>query len=474
MKKLLFAAMGIAIVVASSCKKDIAPSEEKPYINVPGAVLDTLIGEITVNTTVTENTWLQGIVYVKPGVTLTINPGITIFGSPGGAVPDLVNLSNNKGTLLVERGGRLVANGTATSPIVWTSSQPNGSRNFGDWGGIVLYGRAPITTRTGDTVNTYEAFSAVVDARNLYGGSIANDNSGIIRYNRIEFAGGVVLTANQEVNGLTFSGVGSGTTVDFVEVLESGDDAFEFFGGTVNAKHLLSFSNKDDDFDFDEGYTGKLQFIIGFRSDLFDNSGSELIETDNNANAAVFAGRNRTRAFISNATLLGPSTLTPQVPLTRFDGATYIRRASSIILVNSLVAGEAAPSILGFTPTTVDLISTSGALDSIFIGFNVLAFSGSTPVVLDANESNPIGVVPVSSAVINKLAATNNSVASPNSQAGFKLNAVLSPLPGSPALSGGLPLTSIDPFFTNTAQRGAVITSDQWTSTGTWISIDVD
>ena len=315
MKKLFFAAAGIAIVFASACKKDFVTKESKPLL--PGATVDTLTGEITVNTTVTKTTYLRGIVIVKPGITLTVNAGVTIKGSPGGALPDLLNFENNKGTLVVEKGGILIANGTPTNPIVWTSNQPAGSRNFGDWGGIVVLGNAPIVTNTGAATQTYEAFkTATPDPRFSYGGSNPTENSGSITYNRIEFAGGVVLIVNQEVNGLTFGGVGSGTTVHHVEVMHSGDDGFEFFGGRVNAHHLLSYGTKDDDFDFDEAYQGALQFIIAYRTDLADVSGSEMIESDNNSASADF-GPNTT-AFIGNATLVGPTSLVVRPESYRF------------------------------------------------------------------------------------------------------------------------------------------------------------
>jgi hypothetical protein len=394
-----------------------------------------------------------------------VNAGVTIKGSPGGAVPDLINLENNKGTLIVEKGGKLVANGTPTSPIVWTSSAAAGSRNFGDWGGIVLLGNAPITTSTGANTNIYEAFNTggTPDERYRYGGTDANDNSGSITYNRIEFAGGVVLVANQEVNGLTFSGVGAGTTVNHVEVSNSGDDAFEFFGGTVNVDHMLSFGNKDDDYDFDEAYQGRLQFIIAYRNDLADNSGSELIELDNNASATDF-GPNTT-PFISNATLLGPASLTVRTGVTgRFDGGIYVRRAGRIRFLNSIVIPNALTNVVASTNSTDAsflLASTdpdaSPMMNNIFFGINT-----STPIVKDDNESNPIALN-VNTPLFNKLASTGNTAADP------KLNTFLVPQAGSPALSGGIDLSGFG--FVGTTQRGAVRTTDQWTTTGSWISI---
>jgi hypothetical protein len=462
MKKFLYSAIGIAVVLTTACKKDVS-NDQKPL--VIGTTVDTLVGEITTNTTVTRETYLKGIVFVKPGVTLTVNAGVTIKGSPGGATPDLINFENNKGTLIVEKGGQLIANGTPTSPIVWTSSAAAGSRNFGDWGGIVLLGNAPIVTSTGATTQIYEAFrTQTPDQRFSYGGTTPTDNSGSITYNRIDFAGGVVLLPNQEVNGLTFGGVGNGTVVHHVEVSNNGDDGFEFFGGTVSPHHLLSFGNKDDDFDFDEAYQGNLQFIIAYRNDLADVSGSEWIESDNNSASADF-GPN-TLPFIANATLIGPASLTVRPGVTgSFDGGIYVRRNSHIRFLNSIVIANALTNVIAATPTTDASLrldpptdpEASPIMNNIFHAINT-----ATPIVLDANESNPISLN-VNTPLFNVLAARGNSAADP------LLNAFLIPQAGSPALGGGIDLSGFG--FVGTTQRGGVITTDQWTTQGSWISI---
>jgi hypothetical protein len=477
MKKIFFAALGLA-VFAVSCKKNLDADVQKELVNGGVSGVDTLVGEITVNSTVTRTTYLKGIVYVKPGVTLTVNPGVTIKGSPGSVAPDTLNLAINKGTLVVERGGRLVANGTPTSPIVWTSAQPAGSRNYGDWGGLVLFGRAPIKTSSGGTTNFYEAFP-LSDPRNYYGGTDPNDNSGSITYNRFEFGGGIILKPNQEVNGITFCGVGKGTVAHHIEVSNNGDDGFEFFGGTVNVHHLLSFGNKDDDFDFDEGYNGNLQFIIAYRTDLADNSGSAMIELDNNALSADFPP-NHTNPTIANATLVGPHSLVARPGSGgRFDGAVYVRRAGRIKLANSLIISDSLPTALGVTPTTRNHIDgIAGAVDPSYIRYNVFQTYAAIPVIWDNDEGNAIVDGTATAAPDNALIGVlgdatrlNSAVATP---ADMKLDGTLKPIAGSPALSGGTSLTFLDPFFVSTTQRGAVITSDVWTATGTWISIAIN
>lgn len=480
MKKLMLSALGVATLFTISCTKDLINDDlQKPLI--VGASVDTLVGSITTNTTLTKTTYLKGIVFVDSLVTLTVNPGVTIKGSLGGAVPDLVNFANNKGTLIVRRGAKLIANGTASSPIVWTSEKAAGTRSYGDWGGVVIMGRATTVTATGGAEGIYEAFLLAPNKVPYTYGAIVpddNDNSGSIKYNRIEFAGGVVLEANREVNGLTLCGVGRATSIDWVEVSNSGDDAFEFFGGRVNAKHLLSFGNKDDDYDFDEGYVGNLQFIIAYRNDLADNSGSEFIESDNNSAAATFAGKAVTRATITNATFIGPSSLVVRAGSGgRFDGGVYVRRNSKINFANSIVFADVLPCAIGVTTTTRGNIDNlPGSLDPAYIRYNMWQTVAANPVVWDNDESNQIvdgtATATPDFVLIDTLGnATQKNSAYVSLLAMGVSAADLTLLPGSPAKSNGLSLTFIDPFFTNTVQRGAVIDADKWTiAPGTWIS----
>ncbi len=484
MKKFFYAASCAAIVLASSCKKESA-SEKKEVILSGTSAPDTIRGILLNDTTLTRNTFIDGIVFVDAGVTLTINAGVTMIGrtTDCGQLPNLTNLAANKGTLVIQRGAQLIANGTPTQPIVWTSSRPSGSKIIGDWGGLVINGAAPITTALNQSTNTFEAFTTLSPAfvaRSNYGGTDAADNSGSITYNRIEFCGGIVTQENQEVNGLTLCGVGSGTTINHVEVLASNDDAFEFFGGTVNAKYLLSYGNRDDDFDFDEGYRGNLQFIIAFRTNVADQSGSETIELDNNSASAAFPGKLRTRPFISNATLIGPgslsvATLCPVTAIGRFDGGVYVRRNGRIVLLNSLIIAQAFPTAFASTPTT----------DASFFGpvppplsdsastviSNIFQTASANPVVLDGNESNPIAVAPFTGngPLINRFASQNNTAL--GSFGDFQLGGTLENTPSSPSFTGGIDLAALGlPFFHGTTERGAVISSDVWTAQP-WLSI---
>ncbi|MEG1935747.1 MAG: hypothetical protein RR141_07100, partial [Rikenellaceae bacterium] len=196
---------------------------------------------------------LQGFVYVPDGITLTIEPGVVIKGD-----------KETKGTLIVERGGKIMAKGTPQMPIVFTSAAAPGNRKAGDWGGIIILGKAE--NNSGDM--TIEG-----GVRSKHGGSDNADNSGVLSYVRCEFAG-VEYTENNEINGITFGSVGSGTKVDHIQVSYSGDDSYEWFGGAVNATHLVSLGCWDDDFDTDNGFSGKIQFGVALRDALVADKSS--------------------------------------------------------------------------------------------------------------------------------------------------------------------------------------------------------
>ncbi len=258
----------------------------------------TISANITTNTTWTSNnTYLiQGQIYVKNGAVLTIEPGTVIMGDK----------SSTGAGLFITQGAKIMAEGTVTSPIVFTSNQPAGQRGLGDWGGIILMGNATMNT-PGDTAHV-EGIAPINETR--FGGGATpndNDNSGILKYVRIEF-GGYIYQPNKEINGLTLGAVGRGTTIDYVQVSFANDDAFEWFGGTVDCKHLVSYRNLDDDFDTDNGFSGRVQFGLIVRDpSLADNptvSTSEGFESDNDASGSTSAPL--TSAAFSNVTLIGP------------------------------------------------------------------------------------------------------------------------------------------------------------------------
>lgn len=474
MKKIIYWAFGTTVVFFAACKKDNFNQQEKELIVSGTAAPDTLAGSITVNTVVNKTTFLDGIVYVDSGVTLTINPGITIIGANGPVIPDTVNLRNNKGVLCIRKGAQLIANGTSASPIIWTSQQPVGSRHYGDWGGVVVYGKATIHRANGANNGLFEAFDYKPDERNRYGGTNDADNSGSITYNRFEFNGGVIYQVNKEVNGFTMCGVGSGTTFHHNEIAWAGDDGMEFFGGAVDIHHVLVYQPHDDNFDFDEGYHGRQQFIIAYQTANNDNSGSHFIESDNDASATNATPH--TNAFIANATFIGPSAadnFPGGADGFYYDGGLQVRRNSRITLVNSVLDCEQQPFAVVTTNTTYPLVSLIPSLsDSIVIAYNIFQTSSAAPVVKSTTESNPVPLtLTTDAALLGKLGAPSNGNTAVGTFADFKFDGTLKPLTGSPALTGGQNLAALGlPFFTGTTQRGAVTTSDVWTAQP-WISI---
>ncbi|GAB3531132.1 hypothetical protein GCM10027443_12960 [Pontibacter brevis] len=284
---------------------------------------------------------LRGFVYVKDGATLTIEPGTIIKGE-----------KSSKGTLIIERGGMIMAEGTAAQPIVFTSAEPAGQRAAGDWGGIIILGNAPVNLGAGARIE------GGVDRE--YGGSDATDNSGTLKYVRIEFPG-IAFQPDNEINGLTLGGVGSGTTLDYIQVSHCGDDSFEWFGGTVNAKHLIAYKQVDDMFDTDNGYAGKLQFLVGISDpNVADASGSNGFESDNDSQGS--GATPITAPTYSNVSLFGPLGTNPSAQVnSNFKRGLHIRRNNKTKLYNSIVAGWPVGLLLDGAPTQAN--ATAGEMN---------------------------------------------------------------------------------------------------------------
>ena len=285
----------------------------------------TLSTDVTSNTTLSGVVLLENKVYVRNNATLTILPGTIIRG-------DL----STQGTLIITKGSKIIAEGTSTSPIVFTSNEPVGNRAEGDWGGLVILGKA-VNNQPGGLAN----IEGIAPSSNTeFGGTDDFDNSGSLKYVRVEFAG-IALEPNKEINGITFGSVGSGTQVDFVQVSFSGDDSYEWFGGTVNCKHLIAYRGIDDDFDTDFGYRGNVQFGLAIRdNNMYDAVGaSNCFESDNDATGS--SALPKTAAVFSNITIVGPlgnGSLTLPIG-EKFEKGFQLRRNTSISIFNSLVTG---------------------------------------------------------------------------------------------------------------------------------------
>jgi hypothetical protein len=310
-------------------------------------------GEKVITNTVTlsaDQTYLlKGFVVVKSGGKLVIPAGTVIR-----ALADLNSSPKNYATIVVERGGQIEITGTVAKPVVFTSAKAAGARDRGDWGGIVVCGKGLHNLFT--TPNSYqiEGFNGVTFDNQLafIGGNDNNDNSGILRYLRLEF-GGLAFEINREINGLTFGAVGAATEVNNIQVSFSNDDSFEWFGGAVNSKNLIAYKGTDDDFDTDNGYSGLNQFGIAVRDTAYfdatynatsGSSTSEGFESDNEALGTANV-KPITSAVFSNYTMVGPvpvgATYSQMNSRTRaaFRRGARIRRNSALRIVNSIFMG---------------------------------------------------------------------------------------------------------------------------------------
>lgn len=339
-----------------------------------------LSGDITANRTLyAETTYtIKGFVHVANGATLTIQPGTTIKG-------DFATLGSS---LFILRGARIVAAGTALKPIVFTSSQPVGSRAPGDWGGLILVGNGIINKVASGGIEiegtgTSAGTTPGTNYRLTYDGGTTNtDNSGELSYVRVEFAG-YAPALNQELNTFTFAAIGSGTKLQYLQALAGLDDSFEFFGGAADANHLVSYEAGDDHFDMSEGYVGRLQYVIALQStQLTPRSGAgsassdpQAIENDGCDGTGCTNGRNSTPLnipLVANFTLVG----TGSTATSGSSGGVgmMIRRGSGGYYVNGLLAkwSRAAISIrdtetyarAGST-STPDMASTDLAVRNI-------------------------------------------------------------------------------------------------------------
>jgi hypothetical protein len=336
---LLFSAVLINAQVATTYRGAFDPAQPQwtdnwtnwdPQNTFYGATTVTKSGIIGTETWTKNNVYkLDGPVYVDSLATLTIEAGTVIRGN------DLVANS----ALIITRGAKIIANGTACNPIVFTSNKSIGTRAKGDWGGVIILGRG---LHNAGTQNLIEGLSAA-NLDNYHGGTVANDNSGTLRYVRIEY-GGYVFAANNEINGLTMGSVGSGTTIDHIQTSFINDDAFEWFGGSVNCNYLVAYRCLDDDFDTDNGFSGTVQFALGVKdpaiSDAPAISTSEGFESDNNATGSTAAPKTSARFY--NVTQIGAfrcgSNAGPVVQPTAdgFRRGARLRRNTELKIYNSI------------------------------------------------------------------------------------------------------------------------------------------
>lgn len=316
----------------SASAGDYASQCSKPVVTISAGNITAANNHWTADTI-----WeIDGIVNVPSGITLTIDAGTYIKAKPR-------TDNTATGVLVVQKGGTLNVNGTATAPVVFTSYKLLDCSTAttaapGDFGGIVILGDAPTNVPTTTTIE------GLTGSLYSYGGTNAAHNGGSLTYVRIEFAGFDLLAPNSgnEINGLTLGGVGSGTVLDHIQVSYCKDDSFEFFGGTVNASNLVSFAADDDNFDFDNGYVGTITCALAladFNSTHSLSGGSpdsNGIELDNNA--AGSTATPFTRPVINNLTIVGARNSTQGA---LYENAIHVRRNGKLTLNDAAVTGYA-------------------------------------------------------------------------------------------------------------------------------------
>jgi hypothetical protein len=406
---------------------------------------------------------LRGLVYVTDGATLTIEPGTKIVGE-----------KNTRGALIVTRGCKLIANGTADKPIVFTSDQASPVR--GDWAGIVLLGRARTNASYNGTPGLGEAEGGINDGdgHGLFGGTDDNDNSGSLKYVRIEYAGYAYLP-DKELNGLSMYALGKGTTISYVEVSYANDDSFEWFGGIVNCDHLIAYKGLDDEQDSDNGFSGSVQFVICQRdSTVADVSGSNGWESDNDANGVAViipSGQTKvqpqTSAVWSNVTMIGPRATTSNVGNSLFRNGAQIRRNSAISLFNSVMMGWPTGLLIDAstgTPTDANITGTPAVPNqgiNLFVQ-NFTIAGCATPLKYSASSTAPTGWDLAAVTAWFNTAAYSNSIltnssdvklADPFNEAG---NPDYTPQSGSPLLNSASFSHPKLAGFSQVSYRGAV------------------
>ncbi|UYQ93773.1 hypothetical protein MKQ68_01515 [Chitinophaga horti] len=340
---MLFAAAAL-VSMGTACKKEHqAPEAGRRAVTAgPYTLCQDTVGKVTLTGVLTNRTlssdtvyYLSGLVYVTGNI--TIEPGTFVRGLPGSA-------GNPGGGLIVTKSGFIDARGTETCPIIFTSAKHGTGANApapGDWAGVVILGEATHNKGNGSII---EGISSNPPADATYGGNNDADNSGYLHYVRIEYAG-YELNTDNELNGLTLGAVGSGTSIHHVEVYKANDDAFEFFGGTVNASYLIAIDPLDDMFDFDNGYRGTIDYALGVSDpNRADKSQSNGIELDNHSTGDSL--KPITRPVLNHFTIVGqPSaaaaSITNGAPSStgRYGRTAHLRRAGAFNISNSVFLG---------------------------------------------------------------------------------------------------------------------------------------
>jgi hypothetical protein len=436
-----------SVLTFSSCEDDDNSGTTTPEPEGEDIVVQSSATGTGTVTWTAENTYiLDGFVFVNEGQTLTIEPGTVIKGRPGEG--------ENASALIVARGGKIMAEGTAENPIIFTAEEDDLSRTDdlpldanGLWGGVIILGNSTIN-RTGGT-GAIEGVPTE-EVRGQYGGTNEDDNSGVFRYVSIRHAG-TLIGANNEINGLTMGAVGSGTTIEYVEVFSNQDDGFEWFGGTVNTRYLVSAFCGDDMFDYDQGWRGKNQFWFGIYNEGAGGTGGEFDGGSNPDDAEPFS-----IPTIYNATIIGSGDKDGQNAVMLVDNAggkiynSIFADFTGGIVVEDTEVGDSRERL-----ETGDLVFGN----NIFMNVADNTFAGIAAAT--ANQDY----------LLTHLEENNNRVTADPVLAGISrmANGGLNPMPAtdSPALSGAAAKPS-DNFFTTADYVGA-FGSNNWMKGWTYL-----
>lgn len=394
----------MALIAGVSLFATSCSSDEDPVNNPGDGGEDTYVldSDITENVTLeTGKTYtLNGGVHVKSGATLTIQPGVTIVAQHDETVD----------YILIEQGAKIDAQGTAAQPIVMTSEK----KEAGAWGGLHICGYAHTNNGSGK--------SEIGNAP--YGGNNDADNSGTLKYIRLEYTG-YAFDEEHEANGVSFYGVGNGTTVEYLQAYQGSDDGFEFFGGSVNVKYMVVTSCSDDSFDWTEGWNGKAQFLVAYQEgeSSLGYACDCLMECDNNGtnNAATPVAH----PTIANATLIGNGGDAQGVRL---------RAGTQVELYNTIITGKGKPLTVETNETENALKDGTSKLEYVAISGELSSKQG---IYTNADFAQATGNL------------TNQEFLWTGKYVG--------------TLDGGKDL-SADSFFTKTDYKGAVKSGDDWTS----------
>jgi len=441
----------LAALTLAACGDSTGPG---PVIVPSGAAV--ISGDITTNRTLVKDTvyTISGFVHVANGATLTIPAGTKILG-------DANVLGSSR---FVLRGAKIVATGTAAAPIVFTSSKAVGQRQPGDWGGLIIIGNG-IINRSGtilvEGTGTVTGTAPGTNYNVAYSGGNNNaDNSGTLQYVRVEFAG-FAPADGQELNSFTFAAVGSGTTLDHLEALAGLDDSYEFFGGAVDGKYLVSYESGDDHFDMSEGYSGRLQYLIALQTRvLIPRSGAGSIATDpegvendgcNGTGCDLqFNSTPFTIPIVANFTIIGRGYAATQS--SAGDLGMVLRRGTGGFYVNGILGKWTRGGISVRDPETQARIATSQfGINNVLVADAPVIYQTGQQVGVDAAANALVMSTSTSSTLFTALPASPTA----ETQLDWSLSATSAARTGGLATFTGALQTKAGTFVTPTAYRGA-------------------